>query len=99
MSFNPYLPFQAQAKAFLFIEGGETFLNIITTYQVLMGVSLLLTAVSIATRIYRGEKLWIIRMSNSGFCQPHYIFSTLLFSLFFIIREFLDFSGFTSSEN
>lgn len=84
---NPYTAFQLQAKSFLFVEGGATFLGFISFFQILMGISLLMTSVSIGSRIYRGEKLWLVRMSNSGFCQPHYIFSTLIFSVVFIVRE------------
>ena len=49
-------------------------------------MTVVMTVVSIAIRVYQREKLWAFRISSGGFITPHYVFSTLLFSVFFIIR-------------
>ena len=85
---NPYIGFQAQAAAFLFISGGKSVETALTIFQVLLLVSLPMTAASIGIRIYKKEPIWLFRVSN-GFITPHYVFCALVFSVFFIIREFL----------
>lgn len=45
-----------------------------------------MTVASIGIRVYKREKLWAFRISSGGFITPHYVFSTLLFSVFFIVR-------------
>lgn len=39
MSTNPYVAFQSQAAAFLFIDGGKDLQNALTVFQILLGVS------------------------------------------------------------
>ena len=88
MSFNPYRPFQQQLAEVNHIAGGSTFLAIITFYQCLLGVSILLITASIAIRIAKQrENLWLFRMSN-GFIRPHYVVTVLSLSSIFIVGTF-----------
>ena len=57
------------------------------TRMVLTSPAVLMTLISIAIRVYKREKIWLFRLSN-GFITPHYVFSSLLFSFFFIIRQY-----------
>ena len=68
------------------MAGGAAFQAVITTYQVLLGISILLIASSLWIRLRKApESVWLVRMSK-GLIRPNYIFAALLFSSIFAVR-------------
>ena len=56
MSFNPYVPFQRQLAEVNFMAGGATFQAVLTLYQCLLGISILLILGSLWIRLTKARE-------------------------------------------
>ena len=82
---NPFVEYQRQLRDVIYLEGGQTFQEILTAFEIILAISATMIIVSLVIRLKRDD-VWLYHIT-SGFILPAFVLSALFFSLIFIIGQ------------